>query len=561
MADDTTLFISDLASLEYCIQEFLLFEQCSGLKLNIAKTEIIPIGKLKQNKPVLKGNLVQIKIKELPFKALGVWYSDNEAEVSTLNTNDRIHKINVNLNMWRARKLSLKGKIMIIKTLILPQIQFLFALIHMDSKILQHIDTILFQFLWNGKPAKIKRSTMIAPIEQGGLKMIDTHEVHNASKIGWIKRLFDTNNGKWKTLFKYMLNMDEHFLCRNYIKNANRIGKTLFHQQVLNSWNILTTEVPTKLNQILDQKLIHNNYIKIGGRAIAFDSYKATDPKIYHIIDNNGKFIPLQVAKQVISRDLNELSYNSIKTAIPKNWREIIKKDIKESEISISDGHMPHICVSQNLVPIIKLKNKQIYNKLIEKKTNSPTAINTWINIYPFLEKIHWKNIYNTNTKITKEPYLQSFNYKILNRITNCNHNLHKWGLSNNNTCAYCPMVDTIEHHFFDCPVVKNMWTKLEIWLKDNQDIIHNFKLCEILLGVPEPYFNDIDTFTIINYMSLILKWYINQQRTLKEIPYFIDFLSILRNKLIILTYTNTQEIQPGEMNGEDWKVHLLDSL
>ena len=108
------------------------------------------------------------------------------------------------------------------------------------------------------------------------------------------------------------------------------------------------------------------------------------------------------------------------------------------------------------------------------------------------------------------------------------------------------------------------MWTKLGKWLKDNLDITHNYKLCETMLGIPESYFNDIDTFIITNYISLILKWYINQKRIAHENLYFIDYLSILRNKLIVLTYTNTQEIQPEESEesyDRDWKVRLLDSL
>ena len=463
--------------------------------------------------------------------------------------------------MWRARNLSLKGKIMIIKTLILPQIQFLFALIHIENRLLQHIDTILLQFLWSGKPAKVKRSTIIAPIEQGGLKMVDAFEVHNASKIGWIKRLFDTNNGKWKTTFRYMLNMEEQFLCRNYSNEVNQVSKTLFHQQVIYSWNALTSESPTNINHILDQKLIYNKYIKIGGKVFTTVSYKAMDPKIDNIIDCNGKFVQLTKAKKVISEDLNELSYNSLKAAIPRSWKETIKRDINESDRSISPGHTPHICLLNKLLPITKLKNKEIYNKLIEKKITDPTSINTWIHLFPFLEKLEWKHIYRTNTKITKEPYFQSFNYKILNRITNCNHNLYKWGLSNSNVCAYCPMVDTIEHHFFECPTVKEMWKKLANWLKNNHDTIHNYKLCEVLLGIPKSYFKDIDTFFIVNYTSLILKWYINQQRVLYEKPYFIEFLSTLRKKLIVLTYTDMYEIQPEELINRDWKVHLLDSL
>ena len=49
MADDTTLFVSNITSLERAIEEFQTFNTCSGLKLNIDKTEIIPMGNFRKN--------------------------------------------------------------------------------------------------------------------------------------------------------------------------------------------------------------------------------------------------------------------------------------------------------------------------------------------------------------------------------------------------------------------------------------------------------------------------------------------------------------------------------
>ena len=50
MADDTTLILKDLISLDNAINIFEQFKHCSGLKLNLNKTEIIPLGKLKECK-------------------------------------------------------------------------------------------------------------------------------------------------------------------------------------------------------------------------------------------------------------------------------------------------------------------------------------------------------------------------------------------------------------------------------------------------------------------------------------------------------------------------------
>ena len=66
MADDTTLFLADLNSLDVAIHLFKDFEKNSGLKLNLDKTEIIPIGKNKNKSILLPLNLSTIKINNGP---------------------------------------------------------------------------------------------------------------------------------------------------------------------------------------------------------------------------------------------------------------------------------------------------------------------------------------------------------------------------------------------------------------------------------------------------------------------------------------------------------------
>ena len=81
----------------------------------------------------------------------------------------------------------------------------------------------------------------------------------------------------------------------------------------------------------------------------------------------------------------------------------------------------------------------------------TPTAIETWINIFPYLENQDWGSIYKRIFNITKEPYLQSFQYKIINRVLNCKDKLFKWKILETNMCLVCKDVDGVEHHLFYC--------------------------------------------------------------------------------------------------------------
>lgn len=59
--------------------------------------------------------------------------------------------------------------------------------------------------------------------------------------------------------------------------------------------------------------------------------------------------------------------------------------------------------------------------------------------------------------KISNEPYLQTFQYKVQNRILNCNERLFKFKIKESKNCSTCYQVDTIEHHLISCKSSKTI--------------------------------------------------------------------------------------------------------
>ena len=99
-------------------------------------------------------------------------------------------------------------------------------------------------------------------------------------------------------------------------------------------------------------------------------------------------------------------------------------------------------------------------------------------NKFPFLETEVWAPIYKRSFHITKEPYLQSFQYKILNRILNNNENLYKWKLQNSNECKLCGEVDGVEHHSFYCNKSRIFCTRLKDWMITKLGYSFELTLC-----------------------------------------------------------------------------------
>ena len=96
LADDTSLIVKDMKSVELAIREFEYFGKFSGLQINLDKTEIIPIGSNSSKHITVPDSLSLINIKIGPFKTLGIWFSKNPKEMVTLKFNKRMENIKKN---------------------------------------------------------------------------------------------------------------------------------------------------------------------------------------------------------------------------------------------------------------------------------------------------------------------------------------------------------------------------------------------------------------------------------------------------------------------------------
>jgi hypothetical protein len=119
--------------------------------------------------------------------------------MSDLNFRKNIIDVSKILKSWQHRKLPLLGKVTVIKTLALPKlIHLLTSLPNLKQSLFNDLDKLFFNFIWDGKPEKIKRNTLIADFEDGGLKMIHLQQFNAYLKISWVKRFFSNLKGGWQ---------------------------------------------------------------------------------------------------------------------------------------------------------------------------------------------------------------------------------------------------------------------------------------------------------------------------------------------------------------------------
>jgi hypothetical protein len=227
-ADDTGLMILySQAVLSKVINTFNNFKVISGLKVNYDKTEIMPLGAIRQTYTILLPEL-NIRWTNQPIKILGILVSSNKQEMAEINFVPAITKVKNVLNMWNQRKLTIFGKTIIVNSQAISQLVYLFSVLPSPHpKFLHDMQRHLFQFIWHKKPERIKRHILYGPKEEGGVNMTNLEIKNYALKIAWVKRITQNNHSppSWTIfvtkLFKELGNKFwECNLKHTYLKEA-----------------------------------------------------------------------------------------------------------------------------------------------------------------------------------------------------------------------------------------------------------------------------------------------------------------------------------------------------
>jgi len=116
-ADDTNLFCADITSVEKALCLVNEFGSISSLKVNVKKTKALWLGKWRNNRTMP----LQLSWPRDPVKILGIYFSYDGKNDDHYNCNLKVQKLQTHLDMWSSRRLTLFGKVLIIKGLGLLQ--------------------------------------------------------------------------------------------------------------------------------------------------------------------------------------------------------------------------------------------------------------------------------------------------------------------------------------------------------------------------------------------------------------------------------------------------------
>ena len=325
--------------------------------------------------------------------------------------------------MWNFREPTLAGKIQIFKSLALPKAVYVCTMTSPSQQFLDQLNLLKKNFIWAGKSAKMKHSTLIGGYGEGGYKDVDIEPKFKSLKIIWIKRLLADNFHRWKVTPNKLFSFTSMSLvfCQNFKPSrycAERFSRfPKFYQELILFWENVCTEQPKDFQDIINQSIWNNKFILREGDSIFYPSLHGKGLLfIRDLLHETGSFLNWSIVKVKISlRNEDYMNWMSVIQSIPTSWR----KEMKTSIAVIScDMNPPNYSLSY-------MSARSMYTKLIQPLFKPPTSqktIERLLNNY----EVNWRQLYLIPQKVAIDTSHRIFQYKILNNILYLNERLSK---------------------------------------------------------------------------------------------------------------------------------------
>ena len=307
-ADDMTLALKNIKSLNQALNTINNFCIHAGSKINISKTECILLGPLKDMLAEIKG----ITVSKGAIRCLGIYIGHDKIECYNKNWMKVSHDIDTLFESWKKRKLTLFGKCTVTNSLAISKLVYLANILELpDENYIKKINRLIFNFIWN-KTDRIKRNTMIGKIEDGGMGITDIESKFKALKASWVRKLENTDHCILSYLNSYVpKNIDFNYLAMTSEKRIENFeiiqAMPLFYKQVFTCFNACKN-INDKLNIVhfIKQPIWSNEKFSYRGKSIYFPNWlKSNILYVKDLFTNNGVLKPPEDIMRILSNKNN----------------------------------------------------------------------------------------------------------------------------------------------------------------------------------------------------------------------------------------------------------------
>jgi hypothetical protein len=305
-----------------------------------------------------------------------------------------------------------------------------------------------------------------------------------------------------------------------------------FYQEMFIEWAKLHYYKPKSAECVAKELIAYNSFIKVNNSMITYKPFVQNIKFIQNILDEQGNIAKKVYLEEKYDIRIKQMQYNSLISAIPKDWIRMIKNDnninnyvvFKECKVNINEFR-------KNLEEIA---TRDIYYEILLNKVERPTSENTWQdNVGLNFDENTWANIYTRPYSLTRDSNLLAFQYKVTHRTVACKRKLKIWKIENNDICDFCgEEVEGIEHLLVACAKTHEFWSNVFNWWKALTKTFIATDTYDIIFGMTNE--NNDKYINEFNYILLHGIYYVYRKKKAKEHMELYTFLLECKKKLQI---------------------------
>ncbi|KAJ0853618.1 putative RNA-directed DNA polymerase [Helianthus annuus] len=202
------------------------FYICSGLRININKSNLYGIGTSdsETNNTAL---VLGCKRGDFPFDYLGIRVGANMNRCC--NWKKVVEVFEARLALWKAKLLSIGGRVILIKAVLESIPIYYFSLYKAPGKIIDYLERLMKKFLWSGmsdnnKIHWVKWSRVTTPKKFGGLGIKRLKEINEALLFKWVWRYRADKDSLWRRVVNACHKNSNRWDVLPVNKNKNGVG-------------------------------------------------------------------------------------------------------------------------------------------------------------------------------------------------------------------------------------------------------------------------------------------------------------------------------------------------
>uniref|UniRef100_A0A670JIK0 Reverse transcriptase domain-containing protein n=1 Tax=Podarcis muralis TaxID=64176 RepID=A0A670JIK0_PODMU len=187
-ADDLVLTLQEPeASTKRVLELIQEFGQVAGFKLNKLKTKVLEKNLTSFEKERFQNVTGLTVVKKVKY--LGINMTAKNVNLFRDNYEKTWTEVKKDLEIWSNLKLSLLGRIAVIKMNVLPRMLFLFQTLQILDKMdcFKKWQKDISKFVWQGKKPRIKFKILTDAKERGGFALPDFKSYYEAAAFCWLK--------------------------------------------------------------------------------------------------------------------------------------------------------------------------------------------------------------------------------------------------------------------------------------------------------------------------------------------------------------------------------------